>query len=95
MPMRLGGNGECFLCKCLTGGRKELAENTFINRGEESMSWFVENAGTIVISLVLILVVAGIIRSIVNDKKQGKSSCGGSCGCCPMGGACHKKQMTQ
>ena len=49
-----------------------------------------ENAGTIAVSLILIGLVAWIIRGLRKDKKQGKSACGGSCGCCPMAGSCHK-----
>ena len=52
--------------------------------------WIGENAGTIIVSIVLIALVTGIVIRLRKDKKQGKSSCGGNCGCCPMGGACHK-----
>ena len=50
-----------------------------------------DNAGTILVSLLLILLVLGILTVLHRDRKQGKSTCGGSCGSCPMGGACHKK----
>ena len=49
-----------------------------------------ENAGTIIISLALLGLVTGIIIRLRKDKKQGKSSCGGSCGHCPMAGTCQK-----
>ena len=49
-----------------------------------------DNAGTIIISLALLGLVIGIIIRLRKDKKQGKSSCGGSSGHCPMAGACHK-----
>jgi len=49
-----------------------------------------ENAGTIAVSLILIGLVARIIMGLRKDKKQGKSTCGGNCGCCPMAGSCHK-----
>ena len=45
--------------------------------------------GTILVSLVLVLIVALIIRGLIRDKQKGKSSWGGNCGCCPVGGACH------
>lgn len=48
------------------------------------------NAGTIIVSIALIGLVAGIIIRLRKDKKQGKSSCSGNCGCCPMSGSCHK-----
>ncbi len=56
------------------------------------ISWISDNIGTIVISLILIAIVAGIIVKMVRDKKKGKSSCGCNCGCCSMNGACHPKK---
>ena len=36
--------------------------------------------GTIIVGLILVLIVALIIRSMVKDKKSGKSlQCGGNC----------------
>ena len=37
--------------------------------------------GTILIAVILVAIVAAIIYKLVKDKKQGKSSCGGSCRC--------------
>ena len=51
-----------------------------------------ENAGTIAVTLALAGIVALIVLRLRRDRKQGKSSCGGNCGCCPMGGCCHKPQ---
>ena len=51
-----------------------------------------ENAGTIVVSLALIGIVVLIIARLRKDKRRGKCSCGGNCGCCPMAGSCHKPQ---
>ncbi len=56
------------------------------------ISWLTENAGTILISLVLLAVVTGIIFSMVKDKKQGKSTCGGSCAHCGACAACASKK---
>ena len=53
------------------------------------IAWFSENLGTILITLVLIAMVAGIIHTLIKDKKQGKSSCGGNCSHCAMGCSCH------
>ena len=53
--------------------------------------WIGENAGTIIVSIALIGLVAGIIIRLRRDRKQGKTSCGGNCGCCPMSGSCHKQ----
>ena len=52
--------------------------------------WLSENLGTIVVSLVLILIVGLIIRSMIRDKKRGKSSCGCKCSHCPMSASCRR-----
>lgn len=45
--------------------------------------------GTLIVLLVLIGIVALIIRSMIRDKKNGKSlQCGGDCSHC--GGYCHQ-----
>ena len=38
----------------------------------------------------LIVIVALIVRSLIRQKKQGKSSCGAGCAHCAMHGQCHK-----
>ena len=38
------------------------------------LGWIMENIGTILITIVLAVIVVLIIRSLVKDKKQGKSS---------------------
>lgn len=44
--------------------------------------------GTFVVGAILVVIVALIIRSMIKDKKAGKSlSCGGDCKKC--GGHCH------
>ena len=53
------------------------------------MTWLKSNLSTIVITLVLIVIVGLILRSMVRDKKNGKSSCGGNCGSCGGCSACH------
>ncbi len=54
------------------------------------LNWITDNLSTIIVSLVLILIVAAIIRKLVRDKKKGKSSCGCNCAHCAMAGSCHK-----
>lgn len=54
------------------------------------LGWIMENIGTILITIVLAILVVLIIRSLVKDRKQGKSSCGGNCGHCPMSGSCRE-----
>ena len=54
-------------------------------------AWFLDNWGTILLTLILIAAVTAIVLNLRKEKKQGRSSCGGSCGSCPMSGACHEK----
>lgn len=52
------------------------------------MGFLSENLSTIVITLILIIVVALIVRGMIRDKKAGKlcSGCSGGCGGCS---GCH------
>ena len=52
------------------------------------MTWIAANIGTILITLLLVLIVAGIILSMIRDKKQGRSACGGNCAHCKGCTAC-------
>ena len=45
--------------------------------------------GTVLVLAVLLVVVGLIVRGMVRDRKQGKSSCGGDCASC-RGGCSHK-----
>ena len=48
-------------------------------------AWLSANLINIVLVAVIVLITGLLIRSMVRDKKAGKSSCGGSCASC---GAC-------
>ena len=58
-------------------------------------AWLAANLINIVLILAVVLLVAVLIRSLVQDKKAGKSPCGGSCSSCGSGcagcGACAGK----
>lgn len=54
------------------------------------MRWITENAGTILVSLLLLAAIGGIVRYLIREKRKGRSACGSSCACCPMHGACRK-----
>ncbi len=45
---------------------------------------------TVIITLLLCAVVALVVRSLIKNKKEGKSSCGGGCSHCALSGKCHK-----
>ncbi|MGI6337068.1 MAG: FeoB-associated Cys-rich membrane protein [Eubacteriales bacterium] len=57
-------------------------------------AWLAVHWGTIVVSAFLIAVVFLIIMKMRKDQKQGKSTCGGNCAHCVMGGSCHLKDNT-
>ena len=56
------------------------------------LHWISANLSTILISIALLAIVVLIIRGLVRQKKQGKSSCGAGCAHCAMHGQCHGKQ---
>ena len=64
-------------------GKKILLTTLRLKRKMEA-----NDMGTIIVLIVLAIIVALIIRSMVKDKKAGKSlQCGGDCSKC--GGHCH------
>ena len=64
-------------------GKKILLSTLRLKRKMEA-----RDMGTIIVLIVLAIIVALIIRSMVKDKKAGKSlQCGGDCSKC--GGHCH------
>lgn len=56
------------------------------------LQWISANIGTIVICIVLLAVVGLIVRYLVRQKKQGKSTCGGNCAHCAIHGSCHTQK---
>ena len=48
------------------------------------ISWITGNIGTIIVLLVLVLIVAAIVRTMIRDKRCGKSTCGGNCAHCNL-----------
>lgn len=53
------------------------------------MEIFVSGLSTLVVGLIVAGIVFLAVRSIVRDKKNGKSLCGGNCGGCNCSGMCH------
>ena len=52
-------------------------------------AWLAQNISTIIVAAVLILIVALIVKYLVKNKRQGKSSCGAGCAHCALQGKCH------
>ena len=53
------------------------------------LNWLSANLSTLLISLVLFAVVISIVRYLIRQKKQGKSTCGAGCAHCANAGCCH------
>ena len=51
--------------------------------------WLAENWVTIVALAAVLGIAALALRSVITNKKKGKSSCGCGCANCPMHGKCH------
>jgi hypothetical protein len=49
------------------------------------LDWILNNLGTIISSVIILMAAIGIIVIIAKNKSL---SCGGSCGSCPMGNSC-------
>lgn len=56
------------------------------------LQWISANAGTLVLCILLLAVVALIVRSLLRQRKQGKSSCGCNCAHCAMHSSCHTQK---
>jgi uncharacterized membrane protein len=57
------------------------------------MDYIINNLGTIVVFLILLIVVFLVLKKMRRDKLAGKScSCGTSCGSCPGSSVCHSKK---
>ena len=49
------------------------------------------NLSDILLILALALILFGVIRKMILNKKAGKTSCGCGCSSCPHSASCHKK----
>ena len=60
------------------------------------LAWLSANLINIVLIAVIVLITGMLIRSMIRDRKAGKSSCGGncaSCGVCSGCSTCNKCSM--
>ena len=57
-------------------------------------NWISENIGNIIAIVILAAVIAAIVIHLIKQKKRGTSSCGCSCGSCPMKNSCHSKSCS-
>lgn len=53
------------------------------------LNWLCANWGNIIALMAVVLLCALAICSMLRDRKNGKSSCGESCGGCALEGECH------
>jgi len=55
------------------------------------LTWMSYHLPTILICAALVAVVASILRSMIKNARNGKTSCGCGCAGCPINGSCHSK----
>ena len=55
------------------------------------LPWLSQHIGTILICAILVAIFALLIRSLIRDRKAGKSACCGGCQGCAMAGECHRQ----
>ena len=55
-------------------------------------AWITDNAATIVVIAVLLVLVGVAVFSIVRDKKSKKGGCTGNCATCGMGCSCDQNK---
>jgi hypothetical protein len=56
------------------------------------VSWLIDNFATLVISIVLTLLVISIVAGMIKNKKSGNTSCGCGCSGCSLSDSCHEKK---
>ena len=54
------------------------------------MTWLMENLGSLLVGALLLAVVAAVVRRMLKDHREGRSSCGSGCASCPMSASCHR-----
>lgn len=58
--------------------------------------WLKANLVNIVLILTVALIVFFIVRSMIRDKREGRSSCGGNCsGCAACGGCTYRSGLKE
>ena len=55
-------------------------------------NWLSANLGTLVVIALLLAVILLAARSLIKDKKKGRSTCGNNCAHCAMAATCHRHQ---
>lgn len=55
------------------------------------MSFIIENIGTIIVSILTIVLLVSVVLYMIKDKKKRGNSCSGGCACCPYSESCGSK----
>ena len=53
------------------------------------LAWLQQNAGTIVVGLLVATLIVALVWKMIRDKRHGKSSCGCGCEGCALRDKCH------
>lgn len=55
------------------------------------LQWLMQNAATIIVSIVIAILTIAVIRKLIRDKREGKASCGCGCTNCAMQENCRER----
>ena len=58
-------------------------------------AWLQNNAGTMMVGLLVAAMVAMLVWKMIRDKRQGKSSCGCGCEGCALKDKCHPSKIEE
>ena len=57
--------------------------------------WVLNNISTIIVGAALAAIIICVVRLMIKNKKEGKSSCGCGCGGCAMHDICHSEKKNK
>ena len=55
------------------------------------VEWLEANIGTIIVSIILVIIIFLVVYGMIKNKKKGKTTCGCGCANCAMSASCHKQ----
>ena len=59
------------------------------------IAWIMDNLANIAVIAILIVIIGLAVFSMIRNRKNGKSACGGSCCNCVYGDSCNKPEKTE
>lgn len=54
------------------------------------LNWLSQNLATCIVGLILLGAVVIVMRQLIRNRQEGRTTCSSSCSGCAMAGSCHK-----